>query len=260
MKTKVAIVGFGVMGRAMSEAILKGGRDAEVFGIDKNDINSSKTAKRTKNIKNIKKSDFIILAVKPQNAREAIEEIKSHISKNSILISIMAGVPLKKLISLSRHKKIIRMMPNLGLSVGEGVAAWKGAGLSKLEAQKAKNFLNKISYNFEVKNENAINKVTAISGSGPAYFFLLADCLVKACGSLGLGKDESLELVEKTFSAAATLGKGSDYPLLMKKVASKGGTTEAALKVFQKRDFNGIVTQAVRAAYKRANELSKENE
>ena len=210
MKTQVAIVGLGVMGRAISKAILKNDRGVRIFGVDKNNLNSAQTAE------NIKTSDFVILAVKPQNAKEAIESVKRHIGKNSVLISIMAGVPIKKLIFLSGRKKIIRMMPNLGLSVDQGVAVWRSAGLSKPEVRKAKNFLNKISYNFEVKNEDAINKVTAISGGGPAYFFLLADCLVKACDSLGLARDESRELVERTFSASAVLGKGGDYSPLIK--------------------------------------------
>ncbi len=252
MKTKVTIVGFGIMGKAISKAILKNDRKVKIFTIDKNKSN------QTQAIKNIKESDFLILAVKPQNAQEAITGFKNYIYKNTILISIMAGVSLKKLKYFSRHKKIIRMMPNLGILVGEGIAAWKAAGLSGQDIKKAKNFINKITENFEVKSEDAINKVTAISGSGPAYFFLLADSLMKACGSLGLTKDESRKLVEKTFSASALLGENSDYSNLIKKVASKKGTTEAALKVFTKSNFSGTVLKAVSAAYKRANEISNE--
>jgi pyrroline-5-carboxylate reductase len=169
----------------------------------------------------------------------------------------MAGTSIKKLADISGHKKIIRMMPNLGLSVGEGIAAWKGVGLSSGELKKAQNFINKITENFEVKNEDTINKVTAISASGPAYFFLLADSLMNACRKLGLKKSESEKLVQKTLSASAILGKEANYTELIKRVKSKGGTTEAALKVFQKKNFNGIVSEAVNSAYKRAKELNK---
>ena len=252
MKTQATIIGFGTMGRAISKATLKNDRKVKIFGIDKNNSNSNKA------LKNLKESDFIILAVKPQNAKEAVEQIKNHINKKTILISIMAGVSIKKLTHFSNHKKIVRMMPNLGLSVGEGIAVWKRAGLSTLEIKKTKNFINKITENFEVKNEDTINKVTAISGSGPAYFFLLADSLIKACDSLGLTKNESQRLVEKTFSASAILGKENNYSALIKKVASKNGTTEAARKVFQKEDFSRTVLKAVHSAYKRANELGHE--
>jgi len=199
------------------------------------------------------------LSVKPQDAKEAIGEIRNYLNKKTIIISIMAGISIEELMHLSGHKKIVRMMPNLGLSVGCGIAAWKASGISEIEKKKVKSFLNKITENFEVKNEDTINKVTAISGSGPAYFFLLADCLIKACNGLGLSKNESKQLVEKTFSASAILGKEWDYSSLIKKVASRGGTTEAALNVFQKENFDVVVLKAVQSAYKRAQELSKKN-
>ncbi len=211
-----------------------------------------------KDLSGIKKSDFIILAVKPQDAINAISELKKYgINKKTILLSIMAGFPIKKLFSLSGHKKIVRMMPNLGLSMGLGIAAWKKEGLSSLETKKVKGFINKITENFEVKDEDVINKVTAISGSGPAYFILLADYLFKASKNLGLTLKESKILVEKTFLASALLSKESDYSMLINKITSKGGTTEAALKVFKKKNFDKTILEAVNSAYKRAKELSK---
>jgi len=168
----------------------------------------------------------------------------------------MAGFSLKKLLHYSLHKKIIRMMPNLGLSVGEGIAVWKKVGLSNVETKKAKAFITKITDNFEVKDEDTIDKVTAISGSGPAYFFFLADSLVKTAMDLGLKEKESRILVEKTFLASAVLGKNSDYSLLVSRIASKKGTTEAALRVFKNRKINKTIREAVTAAYKRAKELS----
>ena len=247
MKTIVTIIGYGVMGKAIAKTLSKDS-SIKIFAVDV----------EKKDISGIKKSDFIILAVKPQNAPEAIKQFRNYgINKKTILISIMAGVTIKKLLHLSGHKKIVRMMPNLGLSVGAGIAAWKKVGLSKMESKKVKNFINKITENFEVKNEDIINKVTAISGSGPAYFFLLADCLIKASKNLGLTENESRKLVEKTFLASAVLGKDSDYTLLLRKIASKGGTTEKALKVFKNKNFEKIVLKAVQSAYKRAKELSK---
>ena len=148
-------------------------------------------------------------------------------------------------------------MPNLGLSVGQGIAVWKKAGLSKAEAGKTKNFLDRITENFEIKTEDDINKVTAISGSGPAYFFLLADSLVRACGDLGFSAEDSHKLVGKTFRAAALLSKEGDFASLIKKIASKKGTTEAAVKILKKKNLERIIQQAVQAAYKRAKALSR---
>jgi len=251
MKTQVTIIGVGTMGRAIWKSIERNDKSIKVFGVDKV---LSVTEKAKKEINN---SQFVILAVKPQDREEAIQQFKVYFKKEVVLISIMAGVSLEKLRRLSGHKKIIRMMPNLGLSVGHGIAAWKSLGLSVVEKNKAKNFLNKITDNFEVKNEDTINKVTAISGSGPAYFFLLADSLIKVCQNLGFTKEESRKLVEKTLSASAELGKEEvTHADLIKRVASKGGTTEAALKVFKQRNFEKIIKDAVTAAYKRAKELN----
>jgi len=247
MKTDITIIGYGTMGKAIAKALSKSDKRIKISIVDVD----------KKDLRNIKVSDFIILAVKPQDAKKMLAELKSYeINKNTILISIMAGFSIKKIRQFSLHKKIIRMMPNLGLSVGSGIAVWKANDLSSSEKKKAKNFINKITENFEVKNEDIINKVTAISGSGPAYFFLLASHLMKASEALGFTKAESRKLVEKTFSASAILSKDSDYSLLINKVASKGGTTEAALQVFKNKNLEKIVSKAVFSAYKKAKELT----
>ena len=246
MTINTTIIGYGTMGKAIAK-ILSEYSSIKIFTVD---VNKKETS-------GIKKSDFVILSVKPQDAPEAIKQLKSYgLNKKTILISIMAGFSIKKIINLSGHKKIIRMMPNLGLSVGEGIAVWKKIGLSRSENKKAKNFIDKITGNFEVKDEDIINKVTAISGSGPAYFFLLAESMEKASIKLGLSKKESRILVEKTFSSASLLGKNTEYSTLIKKIASKGGTTKSALKVFKSKNFDEIVLRAIESAYKRAKQLN----
>ncbi len=246
MRTAVTIIGYGTMGQAIGRELMKDS-SVRVFAVDKN----------KKNQRGLKDSLFVILSVKPQDADTAIKEVKGvGLYKDAILISIMAGFPIKKIAHLFGHKKIVRVMPNLGLSAGEGIAAWKSVGLSLLEKKKVKNFLDKVTENFEVKDEDTIDKVTAISGSGPAYFFLLAENLLKSAKGLGFRENEAKKLVEKTFSAAAILAKDSNYSELIKRVASKGGTTEAALKIFARKNFEGLVANAVKAAYERAKKLS----
>ncbi len=247
MITKVTIIGFGTMGRAIGNA-LKKDKSIKIFIVD---IEKKEYAE-------IKNSDFVILSIKPQNAKEAIEDLKMKgLNKKTILISIMAGVSIEKIHRLSSHQKIVRMMPNLGLSVGYGIAAWKSANLSAGEKKKVKNFIDKITDNFEVKNEDDLNKVTAISGSGPAYFFIFAKYLTEAGKKIGLTKKEVQRLVSKTFSASAILSKETDYSSLVEKVASKGGTTEAALQALEKKQLKKTVQDAVSSAYRRAKELSK---
>lgn len=247
MKNKVTIIGYGNMGKAIKKALLKSSPKIKI-----------KTADLGDSKKSVKDSRFIILSVKPQDAKKTISEIKKEgLQEESILVSIMAGVSIEKIKKLSGHKKIVRMMPNMGMLSGEGIAAWKAEGLSVSEKKEIKKILNKITENFEVKNEDAINKVTAVSGSGPAYFFLLAKAIMDSATGLGLKKEEARKLVEKTFSASALLSKNTDYGELIKKVASKGGTTEAALKVFQKEKFDKITQKAIKAAYIRSKNLNK---
>lgn len=248
MATNITIIGYGTMGKAIAKILKKKDSSVKIWTIDIN----------KKDWSGILKSDFIILSVKPQDAVSVLKELKNKkLNKKTILISIMAGFTIKKITQFSGHKKVIRMMPNLGLSVGAGIAVWKKIGLSKIENNKAQKFINKITENFEVKDEDMINKVTALSGSGPAYFFLLAEHISRAGEQLGLKKEQSKKLVEKTFLSSAMLSQDIEYLSLINKIASKGGTTEAALKIFKSKNFGKIVNEAVFSAYKRAKELSQ---
>ncbi len=253
---KVFIIGFGNMGQAIGKALVK----AKGFKVSVYDRNRDKVKAVAgvgyAELANLKKSDFIIIAVKPQDVPSLAGQVRQLVDPKIIIISIAAGLPIKKLAGLFSHKKIVRMMPNLGLAVGQGIAAWKSAGLLLFDKKAVRRVLDGITENFEVKDEGLIDAVTAISGSGPAYFFYLANALVLSARALGLTSAQSRTLVEKTLSAAAELQKGADYQELIKKVRSKKGTTDAALKVFQKRSVDKIIAQAVKAAFLRAKELS----
>jgi pyrroline-5-carboxylate reductase len=206
--------------------------------------------------KNLDKADYVIVAVKPQDIPALANDIGKKINSSAILVSIAAGVKINKLQKLFGIKKVVRVMPNLGLLVGQGIAAWRSMGLTKREKQKVKKLLNQLTSNFEVKKESDIDAVTAISGSGPAYFFYLAQALQKTAINLGLSLNMARKLVEKTFLAAAILQRGKNYQELIKQVTSKKGTTEAALKVLNKNHMDQIIEQAVKVAQKRAKELS----
>lgn len=242
---KITIVGFGNMGKAIKKALDKN-KAGKIFPVDLG----------LGDIKNVQNSDFVILSVKPQDAKITLSQIKkAGLKEKSILISILAGFPIKKIQVFSGHRKVVRLMPNLGLLTNSGIAVWKETNLTGKEKKKTKIFLNKITENFEVKNEEMINRATALSGSGPAYFLLLAESLMKASQKLGFKKEESRKLVEKTFLSAALLQKNSEYSELLKKITSKKGTTEMALKIFRKNNFDQIVLKAVLGAYQRAKEL-----
>lgn len=257
---KIFIFGFGTMGRAIVQALDHNSKGLQVFVHDR----SKKTIRHYKNLKlkednalkNLSNSDVVLIAVKPQDLSSLAQETKRRISKNCIILSIAAGVGMQKLAQLFNHRKIVRIMPNLGLSVGYGIAVWKAQGLSGGELKKIKGFLNQMTENFEVKNESLIDAATAVSGSGPAYFFYLANALTKAALALKLNQVQTRKLVSKTLYSAAFLQTEQSYEELINRVKSKKGTTEVALQVLHKHHADQIIQSAVKAAFKRAKELA----
>lgn len=261
---KILIIGFGTMGQAIAGALKKTSRSFDISALDKNSLSGNPLIKKLgiKQLKSYPKTgsfDFVILSVKPQDMAELAGDIKHSLGKQGVLVSIAAGLPIKKISSLFSRPKVIRMMPNLALSVGQGIAGWKASWkLSTLELKKVNRFFSAFTEHFPVRRESELNAITAISGSGPAYFFYLAASLEHSAQKLGFSPKEARALVEKTFSGAAVMQKGADYKTLISRIASKKGTTEAAIKIFNNKKTDKIIQEAVKAAFKRAEELSHE--
>ena len=258
---KIFVIGLGNMGEAIVRRLASLKSVYDIYAADKNISKLQKSereygTKSDSSYTDLDNADFIILAVKPQDFESLATEIKDRISKNAILLSIAAGVSISKIQKLFGHDKIVRAMPNIGLRVEQGITVWKSANLGAEDTENAKKLLSDISGNFEAKSEDLLDAVTAISGSGPAYFFYLAQALEKSAVNLGISAEEASQLVRKTLSAAAALQDDKSYDELIKEVASKGGTTEAALKTLEAQGFALAVEKAVRAAEARAKEIS----
>lgn len=260
---RVAIIGTGVMGEAILSSLSQKDRNLK-FVLSDRDLSKAKRLARKykasvdKDFRQLTAMDIVILAVKPQDFAELAVEIRKKLNQSSLLFSIAAGVSIKKIQELFSHNKVVRIMPNLGLSVGHGIAVWKASeALKSKDLARAKKVLSLITENFLLDDEKLIDAATAISGSGPAYFFYLADNLLKTAIGLGFKPFQARRLVEKTLLAAAFLQHNQEYPVLIKKIASKRGTTEAALKVFARKQLPKIIDHAVEAAYQRARELSR---
>lgn len=199
--------------------------------------------------------NVVLLAVKPQDFKTA--DLK--VNKKTLVISIMAGVPIA---SIRRHTgaaRIIRAMPNTPAQLGLGFTAWTATvATGRQEEIFAKRIFQTMGEELRVRSEDVINKFTAISGSGPAYFFYSALAFLDAARSLGIKQADAERAIRKTMEGAAgMLAGGDDMAVKMSQVASKGGTTEAALTAFKKSGFEVAWKHAVRAAYRRAKELEK---
>ncbi len=201
----------------------------------------------------INRVEIIILAIKPQT----FKEIKLDLS-SKFVISIMAGISLSNL-QQTGSDKVIRSMPNLPIQVGEGTVGWIA---SKLVTEEEKIFVQQIfqtmGQEIELEDENMINTITALSGTGPAYFFYLTELLAKVATDMGLSKDHATALSKNTLiGSAKLLADSSKTPEDWRKaVTSKGGTTAAAMAYFEDNNFVGIFTGAVKAAKKRSEELN----
>jgi pyrroline-5-carboxylate reductase len=207
------------------------------------------------------KAETLVLSVKPQNMTDALESIKNSISKVKLVISIAAGIKVSKIISVLGNIAIVRVMPNTPALIGEGAAALFANEQAKSMLEKALKIFSSVGKAVVVADEGLIDSVTALSGSGPAYFFLLMEEMIKAGVELGLPENTAKDLVLQTARGAGLLAceadKNAEGPaILRKKVTSPGGTTEAAVKVFSEGNFGPLVNAALKRACQRSKELS----
>lgn len=262
---KIGVLGAGNMGQALIRGLVEKSvypQNLWVFDVDKKKLDAVRKEAHVRIAKSSRQCvslcDVVILAVKPRVLGQAVEEIASGLPQGALVISIAAGVPMARIESyFKRPVSLIRVMPNMPALVGSGMSAFS---LGKHAAAKHRKIAEAILSAFgEIVQvpEKTLDLVTAVSGSGPAYFFLLAQKLIEAAYEQGMKVDVAKKLVYQTAfgSGRVMIEDGEDPEVLIEQVASKGGTTEAALKVFQREGFGKIVQDAVKAAYRRAREI-----
>jgi len=265
---KIGIIGCGNMG----EAIL--GRLSNILEKSVSIMVSESDAKRREYIQSkykiivemdnnevVKFADVIILAIKPRDFETLLKnEICCGVSKDKLLISIAAGVTTKYIESVvGKNIPVIRAMPNMAAAIGEAITSISAGRAAEPEDIKlAEEIFSTIGDVVEV-DESKVDAVTAISGSGPAYFFYMIEALIEAGRAAGLKENVVKKFVLKTaLGSAKLLDVLKEDPGAMRaRVTSKGGTTEAAIKVFELRKFKNIIKDAVKAAKARSKELSK---
>lgn len=200
-----------------------------------------------------------ILAIKPQQFADYIAELKPVVAEHdALLVSIMAGIPLKDLNAVTPHA--VRVMPNLAALIGESMSVLCAPDLDAPSRARSEQLFSAIGAVAWVNDEQQLHAVTGISGSGPAYLFALMEALEAAAVRQGIAPELARKLVNATVRGAALLADASvDGPAaLRQQVTSKGGTTEAALQVFTNHDLKGVVDSAVDAAVLRSKELAKQ--
>ncbi len=206
----------------------------------------------------ISDSDIVVVAVKPQNMPELREQLKGADFTGKTIVSIVAGVKIANLRSVFPSAWIVRVMPNTAALVLEAMSALSVDDSVPLQIRdRAEEIFSSIGQVVFLPEE-MMDAVTAVSGSGPAFFALFADSVTEAGMALGLSREISLKLAVQTMSGTAKMLSSGRLPEeLITMVASPGGTTEAGLKVFEQRGFINIVSEALTAASRRSAELGK---
>jgi pyrroline-5-carboxylate reductase len=263
---KIAFIGGGTMGEAMLAAILKEGL-AKPEAITVGDVAQARrehlarkygVAAASSNLGAVEKTDVVVLAVKPQNLLEVMTELGGRLKPTQLVISIIAGAKIKTLSQGLKHDSIVRAMPNTPAQIGEGISVWTAtAEVSQQQKELAGAILGAMGREVYVDDENYIDMATAISGSGPAYFFLMVEALVDAAVEIGLPREKALALVLQTMLGSGQLiqRSGKEPAELRRMVTSPGGTTAQALEQLEKGRFAELVKRAVKAAYDKAREL-----
>ncbi|MFT7086697.1 MAG: pyrroline-5-carboxylate reductase [Rickettsiales bacterium] len=269
---KILFIGCGKMGSAIIGGLLKQGFEYQNFTILKPSKNNMLVGiKYISSYAELPKdyvADIVVFGFKPQVAKDIIGDFVNHnsiqkmVDAKTIFTSILAGKKTNFFTEiLGEDAKILRIMPNLPTFVGEGSFGYFfNQNIKKLEIESLSQFLNGIGKNVALTNEDLMNPLTAISGSSPAYLFLFINSMVEAGIKLGLDKESAEKLAKQAIYGSAKMALESDLNLddLKKSVASKGGTTQAALDVLQKNDqLKKIVFDAMKAASERSEELSK---
>ena len=265
--SQISFIGAGNMANSLIRGLLAKGVPAG--NISATDIDSAKLAEladecgiRTDDTAAVARfADVILLAVKPQVMKPVCEALRPLIGKpDCLVISIAAGIPIGSLAKwLGAERAIVRCMPNTPSLVGEGATGlFANANCTAHHQQLAGDIMAAVGIGCWLQTEQDIDTVTALSGSGPAYFFLMIEAMEKAAINMGLTEDVARQLAIQTALGAGKLAASSDVPPaeLRRRVTSPGGTTEQALLSFERDGFESIVETAMQAARQRAAELA----
>lgn len=265
---KIAILGAGNMGLSFSKSFLKYElikpenlhlitRNKSKFAKISEEFPSSKIS-TFQDVKDLD-ADLMIIAVKPQDFQNVVDNIQFSLKKDQMVLSIMAGIKIEKIQKLLNHPMVVRAMPNSPTLLGMGITGYTSAeGISFNQLINVERLLNSTGRSVYLENEELLDGVTALSGSGPAYFYYIVDAMIKAGVEMGIDENLSKLFVKQTMLGAYHLMNNSEKNLeeLINDVASKGGTTEAALKTFEENNFKEVLKKGILNAEKRAKELN----
>jgi pyrroline-5-carboxylate reductase len=272
-KHKIAFIGPGVMAEAMIAGLLR-----EKLALPENLLAAGPRAERgeqlraryhilpfTDNAEAARQADVVVLSVKPQRLDKVLEGLKGAVKPEALVLSIVAGAPIKKIKKAVDNANVVRAMPNTPAQIGEGITVWTTSnGVSEEQKQLACTILTALGQEVFVEEEDYLDKATALSGTGPAYVYLFMEAMVDAGVHMGFPRRIAEQLVVETVRGSVDYFTNREDPVhlarLRNQVTSPGGTSAEALYYLEKAGFRTALSRAIWAAYERSVSLGKDAE
>jgi pyrroline-5-carboxylate reductase len=264
----VAFIGSGIMGEAMIRGLILQNIVApdQIYAADPLPARLDDLHQRygihvtTHNAEAAETAQVIVLSTKPQNLNEVMPGIRGHLRRQDLLLSILAGTPIRKLADGIAHASVVRAMPNTPAQIGQGMTVWTSTPeVSDEQRAQAQAILSALGQELYVNDEAYLDMATALSGTGPAYIFIFMEALVDAGVHLGFSRRVSEQLVFQTMRGSLEYAaqSGKHVAELRNQVTSPGGTTAAALYHLEKGGLRTVISRAIWAAYQRSVELGQ---
>ena len=264
----IAFVGAGTMGEAMIRGLLglEIVKPEQIIASDPWEERINYLAERyqikvTKDNREAAEiGDIVILSIKPQSIPYVLPDIRGHLRRQDLLLSIIAGAPIKKLADGSAHASVIRAMPNTPAQIGMGITVWTSTPqVSDEHREQARLILGSLGEEIYVEHESYLDMATALSGSGPGYIFMMMEALIDAGVHLGFSRHIARQLVFQTMRGSVEYASQSEKHVaeLRNQVTSPGGTTAAAIYHMEKGGLRTVISRGIWAAYQRSVDLGQ---
>ncbi len=264
----VAFIGSGIMGEAMIRGLItqKIVSPEQIYAADPLPARLEELRQRydihvtPSNAEAAEVGQVIVLSTKPQNLAEVMPGIRGHLRRHDLLLSILAGTPIRKLADGVAHASVVRAMPNTPAQIGQGMTVWTATPeVSEEQRSQAQVILGALGQELYVNDESYLDMATALSGTGPAYIFMFMESLIDAGVHLGFPRRVAEQLVFQTMRGSLEYAAQSEKHVaeLRNQVTSPGGTTAAALYQMEKGGLRTVISRAIWAAYQRSVELGQ---
>jgi pyrroline-5-carboxylate reductase len=265
---KIAVIGTGMMGEAMIRGLIAQGsvQPEQIVGTNPlTDRNEEMQIKHgihasTDNKQAVDSADIVVIATKPQILPRLVSDLNGQIQSDALVLSIIAGVPISALVSTVDHTAVARAMPNTPAQIGEGMTVWTATdSVTEEQLQQAREIFGALGKEIYVDDESFLDMATALSGSGPAYVFLMMEAMIDAGVHMGFSRRISRELVFQTMLGSVQYAEqsGKHIAELRNQVTSPGGTTAEALYHMDKGGFRTVVSRGIWAAFQRSRSLGQ---